>query len=286
MSQSPSAQSQLRLSTEVLEDVISHREVELPQECPECGHISKLELSEIPNSICRDCGYVIGCGVDTPGLENENNDNDSVDTQSWSEFYSITNSTEKQVATAFEEIEAVSDELFLSTGCREQIAEVYAAASAENVTDGRPTSLVVAAAICIGSREIEEPRPSERVASAMELKTSRLKQTIRRFQEELDRGYSDLSAAAYVAYLCNDAGLKSEVETRATQLIEAFETQDEPRYSSMHPAGIAGAAIYVSARDEVTQRDVATIAGVSKETIRVRVNDLKGASYNEPDASE
>jgi len=276
MSSTTSAKSQLRLSTEVLEDVIAHRETELPQECPECGHISKLELSDIPNSICRDCGYVIGCGVDPPNLEAENDNKDSVDTQSWTEFYSITNSTEKQVAVAFEEIEAVGDELFLSASCREQIAEVYAAASAENVTDGRSTSLVVAAAICIGSREIEEPRPSERVASVMGLKTGKLKQTIRRFQEELDRGYSDLSAAAYVAYLCSDAGLDSEVETQATQLIEAFESQDEPQYSSMHPAGIAGAAIYVSAREEVTQRDVATVAGVSKETIRVRANDLKG----------
>lgn len=278
MSPSTSSKGQLRLSTEVLKKVVSHRETELPQECPECGHISKLELSEIPNSICRNCGYVIGCGVDPPDLEAENENKGSVDTQSWTEFYSITNSTEKQVAVAFEEIEAVGDELFLSTSCREQIAELYAAASAENVTDGRPTSLVVAAAICIGSREIEEPRPSERVATAMDLKTSRLRQTIRRFQEELDRGYSDLSAAAYLPYICSDAELNSEIKTRATQLIEAFETLDQSQYSSMHPAGIAGAAVYVSAGDEVTQKDVATASGVSKETIRVRVNDLQGVA--------
>lgn len=43
----------------------------------------------------------------------------------------------------------------------------------------------------------------------------------------------------------------------------------------VHPAGVAGAAIYLAADGGVTQRGIAEVAGVTKETIRVRVADFR-----------
>jgi transcription initiation factor TFIIB len=186
----------------------------------------------------------------------------------------VSNSTEKQVATTIEHIEQLGKQLYLSEKVRLQVAEVYAEAACDNLTDGRPSLLTAAAALCIGTREAENPRPSERVAKAADLESSRLKHTIRKFQEELDRGFCDLSSASYVPFLCKDLEFNEEIIEQASHLIREYEACN--RVSGTHPVGIAAAAIYQVSDGDVTQREMATVAGVSKETIRVRLNDLRG----------
>jgi transcription initiation factor TFIIIB Brf1 subunit/transcription initiation factor TFIIB len=63
---------------------------------------------------------------------------------------------------------------------------------------------------------------------------------------------------------------------RATNVIEAARTGDALNGKS--PPGVAGAALYLASDSGVTQREVARTAGVTKETIRVRLNALREAA--------
>ena len=265
--------SPLRVATEVIEPMISEA-VEKIDQCPQCQSILKFSAPEVPHRICRNCGYVIGGEATVRSVEEITDSEAEKSEQSWSEFYSVRNSTEQQVATAYEQIESVSNDLCLAATLREQAADVYGAASQANLTDGRPTTLVVGAAVCIGSREVEQPRPTERVAAELNLEPTRLKQMVRKFQSELDRGYVELSPTAYVEFPCKEADLSREIQTQAEQLIETVTDSNEFTYTSVHPAGIAGAAIYIASSGEMTQQRVATLTGVSQETIRQRVADI------------
>ena len=265
----------LRLPVTVIDPIVVNR-IEAVDRCPQCESLLKLSVPEVPDQICRSCGYVIGTEAAVGSIE-EIAEEEGTDTdQSWSEFCSITNSTEKQVAAAFEQIESVSEDLYLTSGLREQAANIYGEASRENLTDGRPTTLVVGAAICIGTREVEQPRPTERVASELNIDSDRLKQMIRQFQAELTRGYVELSPAAYVDYLCQEEDLSAQLQSQAEQLIDTVAESEEFSYTAVHPVGIAGAAIYISSGD-LTQRRISTLTGVSQETIRQRVSDFRGA---------
>ena len=268
--------SPLRVPTKNLEPVIT-KTVERIDTCPQCQSMLKLSAPEVPHQICRSCGYVIG-GEATVGSLDEITDSEQESSeQTWSEFYSVTNSTEQQVATAYEQIESVVNDLCLDSTLREQAADVYGAASQVNLTDGRPTTLVVGAAICIGSREIEQPRPTERVAAELNLESNRLKQMVRQFQSELARGYVELSPTAYLEFPCKEAELSKQIQLEAEQLIESVTESEKFTYTSVHPSGIAGAAIYIASSGDITQQRIATLTGVSRETIRQRVADLQEA---------
>jgi transcription initiation factor TFIIIB Brf1 subunit/transcription initiation factor TFIIB len=114
------------------------------------------------------------------------------------------------------------------------------------------------------------------VAQAADIEVQRVKQMIRTFQEELDRGYIDLSPAAYVPYLCEDADLNDTTTQQASNLINGAKMEDLT--PGGHPVGVAAAAVYLVAEEEVSQRGIAAVAGVTKETIRVRLNELREMS--------
>lgn len=248
----------------------------IPDSCASCGTSAFEEFDGDLSPICSECGFVVGNEAEAPPPSNEDEQDDLTETESWSEYYSVTNSTEQQIATAIEELESLGDGLSLVGETREQAAKVYAAAARENVTDGRRTRLVVAAAVCIGAREERSPRPSDRVAQCAGVASSELKRTIRTLQEELDRGYPGVSAAAYIPFLCAAAGVEEQVEQQAIQVAERFQGTSE--HSGNHPAGLAGAAVYFASDGGVTQREIARVAGVTKETIRVRLADLREVS--------
>lgn len=173
-------------------------------ECPACGGTSLRNPSGVPSTICIDCGVAIDTSA-TPQIPRTTQEDDpGMGPDSWGVYYSVTNSTEQQIANAFEELEGVGGALSLSTETRSQIGDVYALAAVENVTDGRRTRLTVAAAVCIGSREAESPRPTERVARAFDLEPKAVKRMLRVYQEELDRGFTEVSPASYVSFLCSD----------------------------------------------------------------------------------
>ena len=261
------------MSSNRLERDSPENERTISGECTSCGESALVELSEVPSSICSVCGFACGTGAEAPTFP-EQSEESSFEVETWEEYYSVSNGTEQNIATAFDYLEALADKLHLSVEIRLQVADVYAAASREKLTDGRPTPLVVAASLCIGTREAEVPRPSKRVAQTADLDSRTVKRTIRTFQKELNRGFLDASASAYLPHLCDDMDIESSIKQRASDLISRYESQKG--CSGNHPAGIAGAAIYVTADDLVTQREIATSAGTSKETIRVRVADIRG----------
>lgn len=244
-----------------------------PSTCQACDEADFEELPEASHPVCTNCGFIANDSLPVP--EHTDNGGQTVDSDStsWKTFSSVTNSTEKQVVEAIDIIESLGDYLDLEPQTRHHSAEVYTAAAVDNLTDGRPTATVVAAAVSIGTRERECPRPVERVAETLGTEASRIQQTVRLFQQELDRGCTALSPTSYIPYICKEIGLETHVQTEASSLAERVETEGQS--IGKNPAGVAGAAVYLTSTADITQREVAEIAGVTKETIRLRVKETR-----------
>lgn len=242
--------------------------------CPDCGS-QKLDLTlSVGDAVCEDCGVVItdleNAQSPSSGIGNSSDDEKSV---SWADYYTVTNSTEQQVAYALEHLEALSDELNLTTDTRTRAAEIYAEAAIANVTDGRPTQLVVAAAAVTGGREVGAPRPVRCVATVIDSPEKSLDRAVRILNRELDLTSTICCPEDYLTFLCRELDLGTEVEHVAR---EQARTVDESRsLVGKNPVGIAGALLYFASDGAVTQRAIAAAAGVTNETIRARLKDCR-----------
>ena len=244
----------------------------MPDSCPACEHSQFESLDEIPKPLCSACGFVIGDDVEPPPeliVDEETND----EPVPWSEFYSVTNETEKQVAQGFEHLVEISQELNVSAEAVRSASDLLVEAAISNLADGRSWKQIAAATLCLGARSANDPRPSTRIAEAANLPDSKIRQTTRLVQQIFEEGYAENPPENHIPFLCADIGLPKPVKNRSHQLLRStngvFDT------SGVNPVGIAAAAVYLAADNDVTQREVAEAAGITQETIRVRINDIR-----------
>ena len=248
--------------------------------CPAC-ETSQFETSEgIPVPTCSGCGLVISEEVDSPP-EPDDTDDSSPNQPTWSEIYAITNETEKQVAEALDCLIDVSEELSLSADTILAGTELVADAAVRRLADGRSWELIVAAAACLGARSEGEPRPTRIIANTVDVEPNRLRHGVRLLQRELNHEYTQACPTDYLPYLCNTLSLTEDVEDRSRDLLAACDGRFVTEGTA--PVGVAGAVVYVAADGRTTQRAVADAAGVTQETIRVRLSDLRNMSVTGDD---
>lgn len=248
-------------------------------ECPGCGSSSFDESIDVIDGFCENCGAVIPDADNTDDLPSYP-DYNAVDEpgikhsppESWSEWYEVTNSTEQQVATAFEYLEQISDSVGHSNKTRMRAAKFYSEASLDLATDGRPTDTTVAALLYLAARDTQEPRPATAYNREIERDDAEIKSLARSFQQELRLKLPVPDPSDYLPYLSTELDLREEIVQDANRVIKTV-TQNI-QVSGKNPVSIAGAAIY-QVEDQHSQREIAEVAGVTKETIRKRMNEVR-----------
>lgn len=248
--------------------------------CPGCGSTALDESLPMVEAICTACGVVIenlDAARTRPANLTAGSDED--DEITWADHYTVQNSTEQQVAQALEHLEDIGDRLGLNATARKQAAEIYAEAAIANVTDGRPARTVVAAAAVVGARATERPRPSAHVADVASVPRRSLDSMIRVLHQEVDLPVAVCKPGDYLPFLCHELALDVDVAAEAQRIADHVDGVQS--LTGKHPLGIAGAVVYLAADGAVTQHSVATVAGVTGETIRVRVNDCRRLLENQ-----
>lgn len=240
--------------------------------CPSCGETALDESIPGIEPICRSCGLVISENTAIPIIESLSQ-KETEKTLTWSEYYNVRNSTEQQIAAAFEELEEVGDRLGIGVSERERAAELYVEAAVEAATDGRPTALVIAAILVHATRLERTPRPLGCIAGAADVEVKSLSRIVRTLPEEV--GFESITPIPqeYIPWLCAQLDAPPEVAPEATSI--ADELANEGLISGRHPVGVAAASIYMAVEGSITQRAIANIAGVTEETIRVRIADCR-----------
>lgn len=245
--------------------------------CPACSS-SRLDdtVGEF-DAVCESCGFVVNDFASMSISEHREQEQDNEETvieESWTEFYSVTNSTEERIGSSFEILEQVSDAMGLSSEVRIKAAEIFSQAAVEKLTDGRSTDSVIGAVVFIAARDKGKARPVPRLASVLDVDRSKVDRIVRLLHVELDLQYQGYQPEDYLPYLSAELGYDDQVVSSARLILD--KARDAELVNGRSPTGIAGAALYCSGTGERTQREVAKMAGVSKETIRVRIKEFRG----------
>src|SRR5699024_10721099 len=156
--------------------------------------------------------------------------------------------------------------LSLSTGVRKRTATAIATAAKENLIAGRSLQSIVGALVYVTARETGSPRPLTAVAENIERETHDLERLVRLLQCELNLEHQGCHPEEYLPYLCRELGYTGDVEHQAREWIN--DAKQIGLTNGKDPTGCAGAALYLASDGEQSQRTVAAVVGVSKETIR------------------
>lgn len=245
--------------------------------CPLCdSNYLNTSISSL-GPVCEDCGAVVSVAFDMDSIPDDF-EQKSEATSAWSEYYRITNSTEQQIARAFEVLENISNQLSIPSSIRERAAEIYADGATKTLTDGRSTEVFVSACITLAGREKQEPIPADRIATKADIDVTSLRRICRELREEFDLEISACLPTEYLTDLTRALELENATRATAIRILKSLPSQ---RTGGKHPAAIAGAALYLASEGEVTQRDVARATEVTTETIRLRVNECRETSDGE-----
>ena len=243
--------------------------IDSPSKCPVCGP-SALETIPSVGPVCVDCGTVTTTASENLRLTATDEQPDQDET--WTEHYTVTNSTEQRMAESLDVLETIAQRLNLGREARKQAAEVYTEAALSNLPDGRPTELTVGAAIAHGTRASDEPRPSGCVAEAATVDRDSLHRVSKLLSQELGRPIQFCPPEDYLAYLGKELQLDTSAIIEAEQMLSGI---DGSVLAGKDPVGFAGAVLYLVAGGDVTQREIARTAGITTETLRVRVRDCR-----------
>jgi transcription initiation factor TFIIB len=205
--------------------------------------------------------------------ESAANVEETEDEREWSEVVRVRNSTEQRVAAVLDCLESIGDQLGLSSEVRLRAASLYAEVALQGLNDGRRTDEVIGATVCLVTRQIGEPIPITRIANQIDTDPQDIGRLTKRLQRELDIENTECPAESYVGSLCIPLGCDEETVERAFKLVRS--ARDAKLTDGRNPVGVAAAAIYAVGGGERTQREIAEAGGISRETVRVRLQEFR-----------
>jgi transcription initiation factor TFIIIB Brf1 subunit/transcription initiation factor TFIIB len=243
--------------------------------CPQCSAETILESEFGLDPICTSCGVVITVDLVDKPIAETTPEEITQDSESWTDYSKVTNSTERQVVDALLCLEQIGDVLDVSSSVRQETAKLYGEVAIANATDGRPTAAVIGAVLVLTSRKEGVPIPIRPVAEAAEIDVKALKRLVRTLPDEI--GYETVTSLStdYLPFLRRELNLDGDTVAAAYQVLERV--AEIGSASGSHPAGTAAAAVYLASEGNLTQRAIAEAVGVSTETVRVRLLDCRAA---------
>lgn len=247
--------------------------VEPELDCPAC------ESDEVETDVygfkgfCQNCGFIIRnwASPEVPDWKIESKREQESNKLDWLSFCRVRNSTEEQLALAFECVERLSSELAVSRSVRERTAEIYCEAFCYGTTNGRSTDCLVAVCLSIASQNAHEPIPTFRLIDAASVTRRAFNTSQRALRDDLEIGNRPSSSKEYLPFLSEALCISEHEHVSASNLLEELSGRLE--FMGKNPIGVASAAIYLTS--DCTQQQIADSAGISSETIRQRVGDIR-----------
>lgn len=256
--------------------------------CPQCGGQIKEMDPKSGTSVCQSCGLV------DPETETEQADEDnkvdgsdtpiqadiSSPNATWVSDVSIKDSSDENIVELLLALDGAAKQLRFSRNNRIRAAELVVSGWENRLLHGRSKDALVGACVYLTSRESERPVPVSIVAKIVGEKEGLINNLYRELIRTLEIEVPVAGPEAYVLYLGEELGIQDGL------VREVEEVLDGEIDISGNPAGIAVGALYLSASahgHEITLVEAGKAAGVAKETVWRKVNDLRELEVCESD---
>ena len=184
-------------------------------------------------------------------------------------------SVERNLSQAMSELVRLAGHLKVPMNVSETAAVIYRKALKDRLVRGRSIAAVAAASLYAACRMTRTPRTLRDIENA----SSRSKKEISRCYRIILREIKPIvpidDPLKYVSKISSKLNLDQTIQNKAVAILR--EAGKKKVTAGKGPIGIAAAAIYVSSRlhrVEITQRELAAVAGVTEVTIRNRYKGL------------
>jgi transcription initiation factor TFIIB len=179
---------------------------------------------------------------------------------------------------AFTELYKLKNKIGLSDAIVEKTAYIYRKAEKRGIIRGRTIPSILAASLYIACREMLAPKTLKEVAKASNIRVKTLSKEYRLLLTELDLKVPNNDLMYYVSKVGNSLSMSEKTKRRAIELIDLINKKDEHTYTSgKDPMGLAATVLFVASAnndENVTQREIATAAGLTTVTIRCRLKEI------------
>ncbi len=196
----------------------------------------------------------------------------------WQKSTRMNDQKDRNLSTAFSEIERMSSQLGIPKNVREIASKIYRKAVNEDLIRGHSIEGMATSTLYIACRKTQMPRTLGEIAEVSYIDKKELGKNYRYIARKLDLQLPPADPVNYVARFGSDLNLSGEARTKAIKFIE--KAQEEKLTTGKGPAGIAAGAIYVANKlsgEGKTQKEVAETAGVTEVTLRNRYKELAEA---------
>jgi transcription initiation factor TFIIB len=187
----------------------------------------------------------------------------------------VSTSIERNLRLAMAELRRVSSFLELPEVVREEAARVYNFVLQRGLVRGRSMESVIAACIYAACRSYNIPRTLDEISISSEIERKEIGRTYRFIIRKIGIKVKPSSPKDYISRFASTLHLSPKSQNGALEILDKAEISELT--SGRGPAGIAAAALYVSALlndEKKTQREVADVAGITEVTIRNRYKEL------------
>lgn len=183
---------------------------------------------------------------------------------------------EKNLSTAFRELDKMSDKLGVSQAVKERAAYIYRKALERGLLRGRSIIGIAAASLYAAFRDTETPRTLKDIAAVNNLNKKSVARDYRILLREMDLSMPVADAAKNVTRIASRVGMSEKVARKAVEIVRLTEQREIS--AGKAPMGLAASALYLAGvlEGEVkTQKEIAEAAEVTEVTVRNRYKGLR-----------
>lgn len=265
--------------------------------CPECsGAISQ----EKTDHYCRDCGIIVaeeaiersipswtnkdsrhwGPGSSQQWLQQGtcvgySSDSTSAEVPRFCRYNTRLKSSEQSLHRGLRELRGTCEELEVGRFVRERAAKLFRDAVLDGLLQGRSIEAFAGAAIFVALREISYPITFGWLAEMTLANESEISDAYRQLLSTFELRVLPPEPEDFLPCIASRLDVCPKVERTAALILER--AREAGLSNGKHPAGFAGAAIYIAVQQwniELLQSDVANAADVSVVTISRRSTDI------------
>jgi transcription initiation factor TFIIB len=196
--------------------------------------------------------------------------------RTWDYRTQIHTPTDRNLKSAFSQLDNLKDKLALPNSVVEKAAYIYRKAQERGMVRGRTIRSVLAATSYIVCREMGISRTLKDIAMAADVRPKDLSRTYRLLVFELDLKVPIIDPMKAIARIANKAELKETTKRQAINIM--YEVTKRELSAGKDPMGLAASVLYLAShmtRDYTTQIEIAEAAAVTEVTLRNRSKDLR-----------
>jgi transcription initiation factor TFIIB len=193
----------------------------------------------------------------------------------WHKRSTVHESRDRNLLQAMSELQMLSEKLHVSSAIKELAAVIYRKALEEELTRGRSIAAIVAASLYVACRFTKTPKTLKDIVEVSSRSRGDVSRAYRLLVRTLKIEMPSHDAFSYVSRFAEKAHLSGKVQGVAFKILRRAKRK---RITvGKDPAGVAAAVLYIAGQlegENVTQKDIAQVAGVTEVTVRNRKNEL------------